>query len=66
MCQLSTVSIPSNVQEALKDPKWTQAMNDEMEALQKNSTWEMTTDTREENSGLQMDIHSKIQGIWHH
>ncbi|BBH01962.1 transposable element gene, partial [Prunus dulcis] len=28
--------------EALKDPKWTQAMNDEMEALQKNSTWKMT------------------------
>ncbi|CAL2255837.1 unnamed protein product [Prunus armeniaca] len=28
--------------EALKDPKWTQAMNDEMEALQKNSTREMT------------------------
>jgi hypothetical protein len=42
VCQLSTVSIPSNVQEALKDPKWTQAMNDEMESLQKNSTWEMT------------------------
>ncbi|KAI5317378.1 hypothetical protein L3X38_037085 [Prunus dulcis] len=42
VCQLSTVSIPSNVQEALKDPKWTQAMNDEMEALQKNSTWNMT------------------------
>jgi hypothetical protein len=30
------------VQEALKDPKWSQAMNDEMESLQKNSTWEMT------------------------
>ncbi|KAM0986195.1 hypothetical protein ACFX14_013409 [Malus domestica] len=40
--QLSTVSIPSNVHEALKDPKWTQVMNDEMETLQKNSTWEMT------------------------
>lgn len=42
VCQLSTLSIPSNVQEALKDPRWTQAMNEEMEALQKNSTWEMT------------------------
>ncbi|CAL8077259.1 unnamed protein product [Prunus armeniaca] len=42
VCQLSIVSISSNVREALKDPKWTQAMNDEMEALQKNSTWEMT------------------------
>lgn len=26
VCQLSIVSIPSNVHEALKDPKWTQAM----------------------------------------
>ncbi|CAL2249944.1 unnamed protein product [Prunus armeniaca] len=31
-----------SLQEALKNPKWTQAMNGEMEALQKNSTWEMT------------------------
>lgn len=30
------------MQEALKDSKWTQAMNDEMESLQKNTTWEMT------------------------
>ena len=38
VCQLSTISIPSNVQEALKDSKWTQAMNDEMESLLKNTT----------------------------
>ena len=36
--QLSNVSIPSNVQDALADPKWTKAMNEEMEALQKNNT----------------------------
>ena len=39
--QLSKVSIPSNVQDALADPRWKKAMNEEMEALQKNSTWEL-------------------------
>lgn len=39
--QLSVVSIPNSVQEALKDPKWREAMNEEMKALQKNSTWEV-------------------------
>jgi hypothetical protein len=39
--QLSKVSIPSNVQDALEDPKWKKAMNEEMEALQKTSTWEL-------------------------
>ncbi|KAL6182252.1 hypothetical protein ACLB2K_043675 [Fragaria x ananassa] len=36
--QLSSISIPSTVQDAMADPKWTQAMNEELEALQKNST----------------------------
>ena len=39
--QLSNISIPSSVQDALADPKWIKAMNEEMEALQKNSTWEL-------------------------
>ena len=39
--QLSTVSIHSNVQDALADPKWRKAMKEEMEALQKNATWEL-------------------------
>ena len=39
--QLFTVSIPSNMQDALADPKWRKAMNEEMEALQKNATWEL-------------------------
>ena len=39
--QLSTFSIPSNVQDVLADPKWRKAMNEEMEALQKNATWEL-------------------------
>ena len=39
--QLSTVFIPRNVQEALTDSNWKKAMNEEMEALQRNTTWEL-------------------------
>ncbi|CAJ2659174.1 unnamed protein product [Trifolium pratense] len=41
--QLSSISIPSNVQEALADPKWTDAMAEEMTALEKNNTWDLVT-----------------------
>jgi len=33
--------IPNRLEEALQDPKWVEAMNVEMEALQKNGTWEI-------------------------
>ncbi|PRQ47582.1 putative RNA-directed DNA polymerase [Rosa chinensis] len=39
--QISSVCVPSKVQDALKDPKWSQAMNEEMEALEKNNTWKL-------------------------
>ncbi|WKA06841.1 hypothetical protein VitviT2T_024721 [Vitis vinifera] len=39
--QLSTVFIPNSVQEALADPRWKAAMNEEMKSLQKNETWEL-------------------------
>ncbi|PNX82738.1 retrovirus-related Pol polyprotein from transposon TNT 1-94, partial [Trifolium pratense] len=39
--QLSIVSIPNSVQEALMDPRWREAMNDEMKSLKKNDTWEL-------------------------
>ncbi|CAL9009279.1 unnamed protein product [Prunus brigantina] len=39
--QLDSLTTPSSVEEALMDPNWKQAMNDEMQALQKNSTWEL-------------------------
>ncbi|RVX07666.1 Retrovirus-related Pol polyprotein from transposon TNT 1-94 [Vitis vinifera] len=39
--QLSTVAIPNSVQEALADPRWKAAMNEEMKSLQKNETWEL-------------------------
>ena len=39
--QLSNVSIPNSVQEALADPRWKAAMNEEMKSFQKNETWEL-------------------------
>jgi transposase InsO family protein len=41
MNQLSTVAIPNSVQEALGDPRWKAAMNEEMKSLIKNNTWEL-------------------------
>lgn len=48
--QLSKVSIPSSVQNALTDPKWTKAMYEEIEVLQRNSTWELVPLPREKKS----------------
>ncbi|KAL5804478.1 hypothetical protein ACOSQ3_031278 [Xanthoceras sorbifolium] len=39
--QLSSVSIPSKLQDALTDQNWVRAMDEEMKALQKNCTWEI-------------------------
>ena len=39
--QLFTVAIPNSVQEALANPRWKAAMNEEMKSLQKNETWEL-------------------------
>nr|XP_028954377.1 uncharacterized protein LOC114823160 [Malus domestica] len=39
---MDSIKVPTRVEEALKDPKWTQAMDEEMLALQKNNTWEVT------------------------
>jgi hypothetical protein len=35
------LSIPRNLQEALNDPKWRIAMQEEMKALHKNKTWDL-------------------------
>ncbi|KAM2733441.1 hypothetical protein EV2_036866 [Malus domestica] len=39
--QLSTVSIPNSVQEALADSRWKDAMNEELRSLKKNATWDI-------------------------
>ena len=39
MHRLSSYHVPSTVQEALSNPKWSQAIKAEMEALEKSKTW---------------------------
>ncbi|CAL8152273.1 unnamed protein product [Prunus armeniaca] len=41
--QLSAIHIPTKVSEALKDPKWVQAIKEEMKAFEKNQTWTLKT-----------------------
>lgn len=41
--QLSSVSLPSKVQDAMKDEKWMKAMTIKMDALEKNCTWELVS-----------------------
>ena len=41
--QLSIISISSNVQDALTYPKKTKVMNEKIEALLRNNTWELCT-----------------------
>jgi hypothetical protein len=41
IASLDSVSIPSYWKVALEDPKWREAMLDEMRALEKNETWEL-------------------------
>ncbi|BBG98715.1 HXXXD-type acyl-transferase family protein, partial [Prunus dulcis] len=38
---MESIHVPTRVEEALKDPKWAKAMDEEMLALQKNTTWEV-------------------------
>ena len=40
LSKLSSMSIPQTFQEALGDPKWKEAMQEEMRALKKNDTWD--------------------------
>lgn len=41
IASLDFVAIPTNWKEAKEDPKWKDAMLDEMRALEKNKTWEL-------------------------
>lgn len=39
--KISSCHIPTGVQEALLDPNWSQAIQEEMGALEKNNTWRL-------------------------
>lgn len=40
LVNLNSITIPTTLSEALSDEKWKQAMNVEMQALEKNKTWD--------------------------
>ena len=40
---LASFHIPNNVEEVLSDPKWAEAMEDELEALKKNNPWKLVS-----------------------
>jgi len=53
--------IPKNVEEVLVDPKWAQAIQEEIEALQKNNTWRLIPLPKgEEDRGVQVGVLSQI------
>ncbi|RDY02144.1 hypothetical protein CR513_14444, partial [Mucuna pruriens] len=45
---IDAIKTPTSVQEALKDENWVQVMKEEMEALEKNSTWEIVNRLKDE------------------
>ena len=45
--QLSSNQVPTKIQEALKDPKWVQAIKEEMETPENNKTWNLVPLPRE-------------------
>ena len=42
MVNVEKESIPRNFEEAVSDPKWKQAIEEELRALHKNGTWKIT------------------------
>ena len=40
-CELTKIEIPRDIQEALRVPKWKEAVMEEMRALEKNQTWKV-------------------------
>ena len=47
---LSRTKVPNTVEEALKDSNWSRAINEEMNALKKNSTWEIVDKPHEKKA----------------
>ena len=42
MSTLDSMQVPNSVQEALKHSEWRKAVNEEIQALEKNDTWVLT------------------------
>ena len=46
MMKVASVREPETLSEAIKDLRWVDAMNEEMQALCKNETWDLVPHTR--------------------
>lgn len=54
---LSFIYILCSVEQALSQPKWQEAMDEEMKALEKNCTWDVVDLSRDEDPmGMQMGL----------
>lgn len=64
--KLDQIQIPNSVEEALKVPEWRATTYEEIRALEKNETWDITELPPEKKKavGVQMAIHCKEQTIW--
>ena len=60
MMKVAIVREPENFFEAIKDPRWVEAMNEEMQALSKNETWDLVPFSHHQNGNrISMDIQSE-------
>ena len=50
MMKVATVRVPESFPKAAKDPRWVEAMNEEMQALNKNETWDLVLYTPHEKA----------------
>lgn len=54
---LSSIEIPKNIEEAKIRPEWNKAIDEEIRALEKNGTWELSNRPKGQTTrGMQIDI----------
>jgi len=47
---IDAIKIPTSIQEAMRSEHWTQAMREEMDAIERNSTWEIVDKPRDKKT----------------
>ena len=53
-----------NFTEASKNDEWIKAMNEELDQIKKNETWELVQDQRQKYYMDQMDVQEQVQSRW--
>ena len=64
LIHLNTITIPKTVSEALGSKEWKEAMKVEMDALEKNNTWDLVELPQGKKLVGCMALHCEIQGRW--